>query len=122
MAASNSAGAGSIRNISTALQLYNTNWGTFPAAATSLGGTCNATTPATTTSACVLDNTLANAIGTVPIDGYTMTYVQIAPGSDFTLNADPAAGNNATAHYYVNNGQVVHVNYTQPAASTDPTL
>ena len=121
-AAAESAGAGSVRNISEALQLYNTKWQGFPAAASSLGGNCNATTPPSATAACVLDNVLATNIGTNPIAGYTMTYTQTGNGIGFTLTADPAAGNNAKAHYYVDEGATIHVNTTQAAAATDPTL
>jgi prepilin-type N-terminal cleavage/methylation domain-containing protein len=120
-AAENSA-AGTMRNIGTALATYQVKWGLFPAAASSLGGTCNATTPPSATNACVLDNVQATNIGTNPITGYDWTYTQVNSGADFTLTGNPAAGNNAKVHYFIDSGLTIHTNQTTTASATDPTL
>ncbi len=121
-ASQESAGAGTLRSVDTALAAYQLKWGTFPAALSNLGGVCNATTPATPTAACLMDDVQAKAMPTGPVASYAWTYVQGTGGSDFTLNADPATGSRANRHYWSDSGLVIHFNDKAAAAATDPTL
>jgi prepilin-type N-terminal cleavage/methylation domain-containing protein len=121
-ASQESAGAGSLRTVNTALASFQIKWGTFPAALSNLGGTCNATTPATATAACLMDDVQAKALAVGPVSGYAFTYTQTNSGASFTLNADPATGSRASRHYYSDDGLVIHFNDKQAAAITDPTL
>lgn len=116
------AGAASLRSMNTALAAYQSKWSGFPAAAGSLGGTCNTTTPPSAINACDLDSKVAASIGTAPVGAYDYTYTQTATGAGFTLLADPHAGSGAIRHYYTDESFTIHFNDTQAAASTDNTL
>lgn len=120
--AQESAGAGTLRSLNSALAMYDAKWSTFPAALSNLGGTCNATTPPTAALGCTLDPTVATAIGTGPVNNYAYTYTQTGGGSGFTITADPAAGAGATRHYFADEGYTIHTNPTATAAATDPAL
>ena len=88
----------------------------------SLAGT-SCTAP-TSTSACIIDNTLGNATSSAnPKAGYYFTYT---PDSalGFTLYADPAYWNHSgTKHYYADATGAIHYNgANQTASVTDSTV
>ena len=122
-AAVESSAVSSSRNLVTALAVYDTKWGTFPATLTPLGGTCNTTTPPTATLACLMDTNLVTALAAATGENqYVYTYAQVATGADFTLNADPLASSSATKHIYADSGLTLHANNTAKASVTDPTI
>jgi prepilin-type N-terminal cleavage/methylation domain-containing protein len=87
-----------------------------------LGGT-GCTAP-TSTSACVIDNTLAQATtASAPKSGYYFTYL---PNSavGYTAWADPAYWNQSgTKHFYTDATAVVHFNSAnQTASANDPII
>jgi type IV pilus assembly protein PilA len=97
MAANESSAVGSLRSINTAEVAYATNYPGvgYSNALTDLGGnaaTCATPAGATTTSACLIDDILANSQATAK-SGYTNAYGNvIAAGginTQYTINADP---------------------------------
>jgi len=115
-AASESAAAGTMRSLGTALMAYDVKWGTFPASVASLGGTACSTTAPTATAGCNLDDVQAMSIGSgQPLNKYLYTYAQVNNGGSFTILADPAAGNNASRHFYLDDGLTLHYNDTTAA-------
>lgn len=122
--ANESSAVGSLRTISTAEITYAATYPTigFSQNLTSLGGT-SCTVP-TSTSACLIDNTLAQASSpTAPRTGYYFTYT---PNSSvgYTTLADPAYWNQSgTKHFYTDATGVVHFNSAnQTASATDPSI
>lgn len=120
--ATEGAAAGTTRGMSTALASYNSRYGVFPATASMLGGVCTPAVPATPALACLLDNTIATNIGVAPIGSYNYVYNVTNAGAGFTMVVDPAAGTNATRHFYIDDGLTIHRNDTAAAGPTDPTL
>ncbi len=121
-ASSESAAAGTMRTLGTALSAYQAKWNTFPATASLMGGTCNATTPPTAALGCTINNQIANAIGTTPINGYNFTYTQVGTGAGYTLTAAPAPGNAATRQYYSDESLSITYSDTAVPTATSPLL
>ncbi len=88
----------------------------------SLSGT-SCTAP-TSSAACIIDNTLANATSSAnPKSGYYFTYSP-DPALGFTLYGNPAYWNHSgTKNYYTDSTGAIHYNgANQTAAVTDPTV
>lgn len=90
----------------------------------SLGGTSCATV--SSTAACLIDDTLANATtSATPKSGYYFTY-QINSMLGYTVLADPAYWNRSgTKHYYIDGSAVIHYDQNTSGASaqvSDPTI
>src|SRR5262249_31014240 len=86
MAANEASAVGSVRTINTATVAYSTTYGGFPSALSKLGPA----TPATSTSADLIDSTLAGGTHS----GYTFTFTAGAPDGagniqSYTLTAVP---------------------------------
>ncbi len=85
--------------------------------------TCN---PPTMISACLLDDSMANA-ATISKSGYLFTYIPKNPGggknTDFDLNADPVTrGQSGERSFYTNTTGVIRYNPTAAAGPTDPAI
>ena len=85
---------------------------------------CN---PPSITSACQLDNVMANAITPATAkSGYYFTYVPITTGSlnvGFSLNADPSArGSSGQRSFYTDQSGVVRYNAAASATMSDTAL
>jgi prepilin-type N-terminal cleavage/methylation domain-containing protein len=106
-AASQASAAATLRTFGTALQAYNTAWNIFPATLIPLGGDCSAT-PATATLSCQMDTTIVALASGSTFNQYTWTYTQTNSGTGFTMTAAPAAGNNATRNYFLDQNGTTH--------------
>ena len=85
---------------------------------------CN---PPSITSACQLDNVMANAVTPAAAkSGYYFTYAPITTGSlnvGFSLNADPSArGSSGQRSFYTDQSGVVRYNATASATISDAAL
>jgi prepilin-type N-terminal cleavage/methylation domain-containing protein len=112
--ASQSNAAASMRSVNTALTMYYTAYGSFPATVEVLGGPSPCTQSATTF--CALDDTISSLITAGTYNNYTWTYTPTASPVGFTLTAAPAAGNTATRYFYDDQGGTLH--YADGAAAT----
>jgi len=122
-ASQETAAAGTMKTINTALSVYNLKWGTFPVDLGALGGACSTTVPATATAGCTLDDSIAQMLKAgAQVGAYNFAYTQLNSGADFKLLADPATGTQAVRHFYSDSGLIIHRNDTTTAAATDPTL
>jgi prepilin-type N-terminal cleavage/methylation domain-containing protein len=126
MSANEASAVASMRTVMTAEILYSSTYTAgFSATLTSLsdgGAPANCVSPAVpvATSACLIDAPLGG--GTK--NGYVFTY---APGGGatntaFTLNADPLSAGSGQRHFYTDASDVLHVNFTVPAAPSDPAI
>jgi len=124
ISANESSAVSSLRTIITAELTYSS---TYPEVGYSLdlpslaGSNCTAPT---STSACIIDSTLANATGpTAPKAGY---YFKYTPDSTlgYTLYGNPAYWNHSgTKNYYTDASGEIHYNPSNQTASvTDPTI
>jgi prepilin-type N-terminal cleavage/methylation domain-containing protein len=124
ISANESSAVSSIRTIIAGENTYASTFSVvgFSADLASLGGT-SCTSP-TSTSACIIDDTLAQATSaTNPKAGYYFTYT---PNSalGYTVLGDPAYWNHSgTKHYYADASGPIHYNGNNTTASvTDPTI
>jgi type IV pilus assembly protein PilA len=122
--ANESSAVSSIRTIVTAEITYSSTYPTsgFSTNLATLGG--NSCTSPTSASACILDNTLAQATTAANSrSGYYFTYAQDS-ALGYTLYADPAYWNRSgTKHYYTDGGGVIHFNAANQTASvSDPAI
>jgi type IV pilus assembly protein PilA len=121
ISANEASAVASCRTMNTASITYNSSYGNYPSALSSLGPS-NGATP-TSTSADLLDQVLAPAGGgnTAQKSGYNFTYAQTTAG--YTLNADPVVSNQTgVRHFFTNESGVVRWNSTATAALTDSPL
>lgn len=129
MAANESAAVASMRTIFSAEVAYDAEgWNNptaigFSALMKDLGSTsCN---PPSLTSACLLDDTMANS-NIAPKSGYFFTYTPKSSGgknTDFDLNGDPVQrGQTGVRSFYTNSTGVIRHNSTAPAGPTDPAI
>lgn len=118
--ASEANAASTMRSLNTALQMFTVKWNAYPADTGALGGVCTTTTPATATSACVLDDVIAQAVKAGTYNGYTWTFTQTASG--FTLTAAPLASNKAVRQYYLDQEGTIHYSDTAVPDSTSAVL
>lgn len=131
IAANESAAVASMRTIFTAEAAYDAQGWNNPTAVgfsnvlADLGNkTCN---PPTLSSACLLDDNLANA--STPArnkSGYYFTYKPITvatKNTDFTLNGDPLQrGSTGIRSFYSDTTGVIRFNLSAPAQLTDPAI
>jgi prepilin-type N-terminal cleavage/methylation domain-containing protein len=123
--ANESSAVSSLRTIVTAEITYSSTYPTvgFSTNLATLGGT-NCTASPSSATACILDNTLAQA--TTPSNSRSGYYFTYTPDSalGYTLYGDPAYWNRSgTKHYYTDGGGVIHYNAANQTSSvTDPTI
>jgi type IV pilus assembly protein PilA len=124
ISANEASAVASLRTINTAETTYLSSYPTvgYSADLVSLGGS-NCTAP-TSSSACIIDDTLAHATSaSSPRTGYFFTYAtNTAIG--YTALADPAFWNQSgTKHFYTDSSGVIHYNAAnQTALISDPTI
>ncbi|HKU25178.1 MAG TPA: prepilin-type N-terminal cleavage/methylation domain-containing protein [Candidatus Sulfotelmatobacter sp.] len=129
ISANESAAVATMRTIYSAEAAYDAQgWNNptaigFSAVLQDLGSTsCN---PATMTSACLLDNQVANA-GAAPKSGYLFTYAPVALAGknvDFTLNVDPVVrGSTGQRSFFTDSTGVIRYNRNSPGTITDAPL
>ena len=115
MAANESSAVASIRTINTGQVTYNSTYPTvgFAAGLTNLGG-ASPCTPSSTT-ACLIDNVLANATAaTTPKSGYYFTLAGSAGNTSYTCLGDPSApGQSGQRHFFTDQSGVIRAD---PAA------
>jgi prepilin-type N-terminal cleavage/methylation domain-containing protein len=131
MAANEASAVQSMRSIFTAEMAYNASgWSNggavigFSAQLPDLGGAGAACNPPTTTSACQLDDVIANATtATTAKSGYYFTYAPVASGSDnvaFNLNGDPAArGKTGERSFFTDQTGIIRANPATSATVAD---
>jgi prepilin-type N-terminal cleavage/methylation domain-containing protein len=132
IAANEASAVGSMRTIVTAEISYNAaGWanGTVPvgfsAALGDLGtGGAACPTPVTSTTTCLIDQSLAQATSAAKAkSGYFFTYTPQANGgvnTGFTLLGDPASvGQTGTRHFYADATGVIRANAAQAAGPAD---
>ena len=103
MAANESSAVGSLRTINTAEVTYNTNYPTigFTGTLTQLGGTpatCATATGATSTTACLIDNVLAQ--GTKSGYNFVVGGTTGTPAVTYTSSATPVAPGQSGQRYF----------------------
>jgi prepilin-type N-terminal cleavage/methylation domain-containing protein len=124
IAANEASAVGAMRSIATAETAYATTYATaaYSNDLASLGGTDCA--PASSTSACLIDNSLAQATSaSTARSGYFFTYLPDTT-LGYKLYADPAAyGRSGSRHFYTDSSVVFHFKITDAqATSTDPVV
>jgi type IV pilus assembly protein PilA len=122
MAANESSAAGGIRTINTAQISYLTAYGQYAASLTTLGGPATGTcTPASTT-ACLIDGTLALAVSAAKAkSGYVYGMGQTGGIQDYTVGAAPAVVNQSGVKSYCSNADSV-VRALNPGTSATPAV
>jgi prepilin-type N-terminal cleavage/methylation domain-containing protein len=126
MSANEASAVASMRTIITAQIVYSTTYTVgFSADLNSLadgGAPANCIAPAVpkASSACLIDAPL----GSGTKNGYLFTYAAGggATNTTYTLNADPVSSGSGTRHFYTDASDVLRVNFTAPAAPSDPAL
>jgi len=125
MAANEASAVASCRTINTAEVVYSSTYNVPAVFAASLsalsdGGTttaCAQATPPTSTSACLIDASLATGTKS----GYTFTYTP-ATGS-YTVNANPtSAGSTGVRYFFTDQSNVIRALSTGPAAVGSPAI
>jgi prepilin-type N-terminal cleavage/methylation domain-containing protein len=124
ISANESSAAASLRTINSAEITYLSSYPTvgYSADLPSLAG--NSCSAPTSTAACIIDNTLAQATSaSTPKTGYFFTYAPSAT-TGYTVNADPAYWNQSgTKHFYTDSSGVIRYNSSnQSASATDPII
>ncbi len=131
MAANEASAVQSMRTIFTAEMAYTASgWSAaggsigFSAQLPDLGGSGAACNPPTTTSACQLDDVIANATSaSAAKSGYYFTYTPVTSGSNnvgFSLNGDPAArGKTGERSFFTDQTGIIRANPAASATSTD---
>jgi len=126
MSANEASAVGSMRSINTAEVAYSTNYPTvgYSVLLADLGGTCSATTAPTSTSACLIDQTLAGATSAnTSKSGYYFTYAQVGGGPGYTLNGDAAQqGSSGVKHFYTDASAVIRYNTSAAATASDAAI
>jgi type IV pilus assembly protein PilA len=126
MSANEASAVASMRTLITAEILYSGTYTVgFSADLPSLsdgGAPTNCLPPAvpTASSACLIDPNLGSGIKS----GYSFTYAAGggATNTTFTLKADPMSPGSGQRHFYTDASDVLRVNFTAPASSSDPAL
>ena len=118
--ASQANAAATMKSLNTALQLYQLNWNTYPAAITALGGTCPPA--ATALAGCTLDDTIAKDIAAGTFNNYVWLYTQVAGGSQFTLTASPSLSNQAVRNFFLDQNGTTKYSDSGAATATSPAL
>ena len=127
VAANESSAVGNLRTLNTAEVSYITAYPTVGYAG-ALGNMAGATCPIlvpTSTNACLIDITLANAT-TVAKSGYLLGYTVTASGgtnSSYLIHNDPTApGSSGVKQFVTDESGVIHVKSGAVAALTDPAI
>jgi len=118
--ASQANAAATMRSINTALTMFNTSYPGFPASIGVLGGP-SPCTPSVTT-ACALDDSIAQTVKFGTYNNYTWTYTQTTTPAGFTLVASPAASNGAVRSYFLDQGGTIHYADGAVATALSPAL
>jgi type IV pilus assembly protein PilA len=127
MSANEASAVASMRTILTSEIIYSTTYTVgFAANLTSLsdgGAASNCVPPAlpSAASACLLDASVTSGNKS----GYVFTYLPTSGGSgtsSFTLNADPLTSASGQRHFYTDDTDVLRVNLTTAASTSDPPL
>ena len=104
IAANESSAVASVRTLNTAQISYNSAFPTvgFSSSLTSLAGTCTGTNAPTSTSACLIDNTLGGAATTSTKSGYTFTLSGVSgtPAATYQFSATPVGYNQTGVRYF----------------------
>ncbi len=122
IAANQASAVGSLRTIVTSEVGYQSSYGTYSATLGALGGAQPCTSSSTT--ACLIDQTLATATAAAtPKSGYYFTYTPAAGNTAFTVVAEPAApGQSGDMHYFTDNSGVIRFNASATAKVSDAAL
>ena len=123
IAANESSAVGSMRTINTAEVTYASSYGDYSTSLAQLDMGGSATCTASSTNACLIDNTLATATpGTGGKSGYVFGYQKTSnPG--YTLNGDPVnVGSTGVKHFYTDATAVIHFNASTTAGATDNSI
>ena len=125
MAANEASAVASLRSINTSEVVYQSTYGSSFASTLldlSDGGTaanCAPSNQPASTSACLIDSALASGAKS----GYTFIYTPVASGAvvtGYTVTADPTTvGGSGQRHFFTDQTNVVRVNNSAPAGSTD---
>ena len=107
---------GSLKAIGSAETSYMLTYQTYSPSLAVLGNSSDPTCTPLPTSTCQIDVILAG--GTKA--GYVFTYLQLASGQDYSINADPANGQSGT-HFYVDSTGVIRFDPAS-ANSSSPVL
>jgi prepilin-type N-terminal cleavage/methylation domain-containing protein len=128
MAANESSAVASLHSINTSETVYESTYGVgYAASLASLsdGGTatnCAVTATPTSSSSCLIDNTLASGTKS----GYIFTYAAVAAGSttaSYTVNGDPiTTGASGQRHFFTDQSYVIRLNDAASASQTDSPL
>ena len=123
ISANEASAVGSMRTINTAEITYASTYPSagYSATLAALAGTACPT--ASSTSACLIDSTLAGATAAASAkSGYFFTYVTDAT-LGYKLNGDAAAqGSSGVKHFYTDGTAVIRYNATASAASADAAI
>jgi type IV pilus assembly protein PilA len=121
IAANEASAVGSMRTINTAETSYNTTYPSigFTGTLANLGGTsCSAPI---STSACLIDDTLAKSIKALPKSGY---YFAVAADTNlgYTLQGTPAGSAFGVKNFYSDGTGVIRYAANAPSVVTDPPI
>ena len=128
ISANESAAVANLRTINTALVTYLSTYSTFPATAefTALsdGGTAsNCPNSPSSTSACLLDNTITAATAAPGKSGYVLTYASTAGSGTYTINNNPATqGSTGVRNFFTDQSGVIRAKSGSAASVTDPAI
>jgi type IV pilus assembly protein PilA len=123
MAANEASAAGNLRTINTAEVSFMSNYNTYSADLLGLAGTCDATTPPSSTSACLLDGTLAAAVDADhQKSGYTFVYAPGTANMAYTIVSDPTSASSGIKHYFTDESAVIRVDKTATATAASPAI
>ena len=125
IAANESGAVGNLRTINTAEVSYITAFPTtgYSTSLTELGSGAACPTPPVPATACLIDNTLANATAIATAkSGYYYTYAQVN-NATYTNRSEPAAPNSSGVKFFLTDESgVVRFKAGGPAAVTDPAI
>ncbi len=126
MAANESSAVSALRTIDTVCVQYSSNYYTFPPNLTVIGGQNLAPAAPTSTTAQLLDNTLA--ADPAQKTGYIFTYTPGAADSagnidSYTVTANPVTPDSTGVnYYYTDESELIRKNGTQQAGPNDPII
>jgi prepilin-type N-terminal cleavage/methylation domain-containing protein len=118
IAANEASAVASIRTVNTAMISYNSSYPTvgFASSLSTLGGTCTGTTVPTSTSACLIDSTLAG--GTKSGYKFVATGASSTPAGTYFAYANPVTSNSTGVRSFCSvQDAVVRVTGTASTAS-----
>lgn len=122
IAANESATAANMRTINTSETSYWTSWGNqYSPTLAALAGTCSSTTLPSSSSACLIDDTLANATTVSAVkSGYFFTYVPAGtPAVEYTMTGEPQSTSTGVKHFFTD--QTFVIRYATGTTAADAT-